>query len=193
MIDPSVFIHDQALCESETIGPRTRVWALAHVMKGASIGADCNICGFAFIESGVTIGDRVTVKNHVQLFDGVSIRDDVFIGPGVVFTNDPNPRAAFKKDPSQFLETLVENGASLGANSTILCGITIGANSFVGAGSVVTRSVPSHALVVGHPARQTGWMCVCGERLPNGLSCVCGRRYRFLSKVKGLEQIQAKT
>jgi acetyltransferase-like isoleucine patch superfamily enzyme len=171
------FVHPQALCESDAVGAGTRVWAFAHILPGAVVGADCNICDHAFIEGGATVGDRVTVKNNVLVWDGVRVGDDVFLGPNAVFTNDMNPRAAFKKPPEQFLGTTVEQGATIGANATIVCGVTIGRHAFVGAGSVVTRSVAPHALVVGNPARAIGWMCECGERLPESLECTCGRRY----------------
>lgn len=176
-LDPSVFVHDRALVETDDIGPRTRVWAFAHVMRGAKIGADCNVCDHAFVESGVVVGDRVTIKNCVLLFDKVVIEDEVFLGPNMVFTNDMNPRVAFKKTPDQFLPTHVRRGASIGANATIVCGVTIGEHAFVGAGTVVIDDVPSHAIVVGNPARQIGWMCACGERLPDSLTCSCGRAY----------------
>lgn len=176
---PEVFVHEMALCESDEVGPGTRVWAFAHVMKGARVGAGCNICGGAFVESGAVLGDRVTVKNNVLVWDGVVVEDDVFLGPASVFTNDLNPRAAVKKGRDEFLPTLVRRGATIGANATVVCGLTIAEFAFVGAGAVVTRDVPSHALVVGNPARQVGWACACGERLPDGLECgACGRRYR---------------
>ena len=189
-LDPSVFVHERALCESEDIGPRTRVWAFAHVMKGARVGAGCNICDHAFLESGSSIGDRVTVKNNVLLWDKVSVEDDVFLGPNAVFTNDMNPRVGFKKSPDRFLPTRVRRGASIGANATIVCGTTIGERAFVGAGSVVIQDVPAYALVVGNPARQIGWMCACGERLPEDLRCTCSRTYRRLDEHEGLEPVQ---
>jgi acetyltransferase-like isoleucine patch superfamily enzyme len=176
--DPSVFVHERALCESDAIGPRTRVWAFAHVMKGAVLGSDCNVGDHAFIESGARLGNHVTVKNCVLVWDKVTVEDEVFLGPNMVFTNDMNPRVAFKKSPAAFLPTLVRRGASIGANATIVCGVTIGENAFVGAGSVVIRDVPSYALVVGNPARRIGWMCACGEKLPQTLICTCGRHYR---------------
>jgi hypothetical protein len=131
-----------------------------------------------FVESGARIGDRVTVKNNVMVWDKVEVEDEVFLGPNVVLTNDPNPRVAFKKPPEQFLPTRIQRGATIGANATIVCGVTIGRGAFVGAGAVVTRDVPAFALVVGNPARQRGWMCACGEKLPRDLVCKCGRRYR---------------
>jgi len=190
--DPSVFVHERALCESDDIGPRTRVWAFAQVMKGARVGADCNICGHAFLETGAVLGDRVTVKNAVLLWDKVTVEDDVFLGPNVVFTNDMNPRAAFKKPPERFLPTRVRKGASIGANATIVCGTAIGEQAFVGAGSVVIRDVPAHALVVGNPARRIGWMCACGEKLDKTLACACGRRYRLVDATTGLQPEDAR-
>ena len=184
-----VFVHENALCESDEVGAGTRVWAFAHIMQGAKVGADCNICGGAFVESGAVLGNRVTVKNNVLLWDKVSIEDDVFLGPGAVFTNDLNPRAAFKKSSEEFEATLVRNGASIGANATVVCGITIGQHAFIGAGCVVVRDVPAHALMVGNPARRVGWMCECGERLPDTLVCTCGRRYRLDDENAGLRQI----
>ncbi len=148
--------HTQALCESSQIGDGTRVWAFAHILPKARIGTDCNICDHVFIENDVMVGDRVTVKCGVQLWDGVTLEDDVFIGPNVTFANDLFPRS--KKYPEVFGKTLVQSGASIGANATILPGTTIGRNAMVGAGAVVTRSVPPHAIVVGNPARITGYV-----------------------------------
>ncbi len=172
------FVHPHALCESLDVGGGTRVWPFAHVMRGARIGRDCNIGGGAFIESGAIIGDRVTVKNHVMVWDQVTVEDDVFLGPNVVFTNDRNPRAAFKKDVTALQATHVGRGASIGANATVVCGITIGRGAFIGAGSVVVDPVPPHALVVGNPAERIGWMCACGKRLDDALACACGRTYQ---------------
>jgi UDP-2-acetamido-3-amino-2,3-dideoxy-glucuronate N-acetyltransferase len=177
--DPSVFVHPQALCESDDVGPRTRIWAFAHVLAGARIGADCNVGGHAFVEGGAVVGDRVTVKNHVLLWHGVTVEDEVFLGPGVVFTNDATPRAPFPKGPAGWLATRVRRGATVGANATVLPGLTIGSWAMVGAGSVVAADVPDHALVVGNPARQTGWACACGLVLPDDLVCACGRSYRL--------------
>lgn len=177
------FIHPQALCESDEVGDGTRVWAFAHVLKGARIGRDCNVGDHAYVEAGAVVGDRVTVKNGVLLWAGVTVEDDVFLGPHVVFTNDLNPRAAFKKPPSAFLPTRVGKGASVGANATIVCGVTLGEGCFVGAGSVVVDDVPAWALVVGNPARHIGWMCACGARLPDevrdAVRCGCGRAWRL--------------
>lgn len=169
-------VHELGLCESDAVGARTRVWAFAHVMAGAVVGADCNVCGHAFVESGAVVGDRVTVKNGVLIWDGVSVGNDAFLGPGVVFTNDRNPRASVHKE--RFVPTVVRDGASIGANATIVCGVTIGEAAFVAAGSVVVADVPPRLMVAGNPARPIGFMCDCGERLPDDLRCVsCGRRF----------------
>ena len=145
------FIHPEALVEDDvSIGMATRVWAFVHILPGARIGRECNICDHVFIEGDVTIGDRVTIKCGVQVWDGLRIEDDVFVGPNATFTNDPFPRS--KKD-FKLMYTSVKKGATIGANATILPGITIGEKSMVGAGAVVTKDVPANTLVVGNPAR----------------------------------------
>ncbi|AKF53066.1 MULTISPECIES: WxcM-like domain-containing protein [Pseudomonas] len=150
------FVHSHALCESENIGKDSRVWAFAHILPGASLGSECNVCDNVFIENDVIIGDRVTLKCGVQVWDGITIEDDVFIGPNATFTNDLFPRS--KVYPQSFARTIIRKGASLGANCTILPGITIGINAMVGAGAVVTRSVPPNAIVVGNPAKIIGYV-----------------------------------
>jgi len=182
-----VFVHERALSESDDVGPRTRIWAFAHVLKGARVGSDCNIGDCAFIEGGAVLGNRVTVKNAVLVWDKVTVEDQVFLGPNMVFTNDMTPRSAFKKSADTFLPTHVGRGASIGANATIVCGVKIGAQAFIGAGTVVIRDVPAHAVVVGNPASQIGWMCTCGEKLPSELACTCGRR--FERRDKGLAEL----
>jgi UDP-2-acetamido-3-amino-2,3-dideoxy-glucuronate N-acetyltransferase len=187
-VTPRVFVHPSALCESETVGDGTRVWAFAHVMRGARLGSGCNVGDHAFVETGAVVGDNVTIKNNVLLWNGVTVEDDVFLGPNAVFTNDRAPRAAFKKPASEYLvPTLVRRGASIGANATVLCGVTIGEGAFVGAASVVTRDVGAHALVVGNPARRVGWVCTCGTRLGASLQCPdCGRVYALVGEDAGL-------
>jgi UDP-2-acetamido-3-amino-2,3-dideoxy-glucuronate N-acetyltransferase len=150
--DETVFIHDKAIVEvGAQIGQRSKIWAFVHVLGGAVIGEDCNICDGVFVENDVVIGDRVTIKCGVQLWDGVRLEDDTFVGPNATFTNDLFPRS--KQYPEKFLKTEVKCGASIGANATLLSGIIIGENAMVGAGSVVTKSVPAKSVVVGNPAR----------------------------------------
>lgn len=156
----SFFRHPQAIVESERIGPGTRVWAFAHVLPGAVIGRDCNICDHVFIENDVVIGDRVTIKCGVQLWDGIRIEDDVFIGPNATFTNDPFPRSKRHLPPESIPVTRVKRGASIGANATILPGIVIGEDAMVGAGAVVTRDVPRNAVVFGNPAAISSYVDV---------------------------------
>ncbi len=151
-----VFVHSHALCESKDVGAGTRVWAFAHVLPGARIGRDCNICDGVFVENDVVVGDRVTVKCGVQLWDGVTLEDDVFIGPNATFTNDHFPRSRVR--PDAFLRTTIRRGASIGANATILPGIEVGAGAMIGAGAVVSRNVPPNAIVLGNPARIAGYV-----------------------------------
>lgn len=148
---PDFFQHPNALVESARIGKGTRIWAFAHVLPGAVIGEDCNVCDHVFIENDVVLGDRVTIKCGVQLWDGIRLEDDVFVGPNATFTNDPFPRS--RRYLARYPETRVGRGASIGANATLLPGIIIGAHAMIGAGAVVTRSVPAGAVVVGTPAR----------------------------------------
>jgi acetyltransferase-like isoleucine patch superfamily enzyme/CheY-like chemotaxis protein len=174
------FAHPKALIdEGVSIGEGTRVWAFAHVVSGAIVGKDCNICDHTFIEGGVRIGNRVTIKCGVFLWDGLTIEDDVFIGPNAVFTNDSRPRSKmYLKRP---FSTVLKEGCTLGAGSTTLPGITVGRWAMVGAGSIVTHDVPDYALVVGSPARWRAWVCRCGQKLfpasDRFLSCTCGRSY----------------
>jgi UDP-2-acetamido-3-amino-2,3-dideoxy-glucuronate N-acetyltransferase len=163
MSKPNYFKHPQALVESDQIGEGTRIWAFAHILPGAKIGADCNICDNIFIENDVLIGDRVTIKCGVQLWDGLRIEDDVFVGPNATFSNDPAPRS--NQQPAEFSKTVLRRGASIGANATVLPGIIIGQHAMVGAGAVVTRSVPPFAVVVGNPARIVRYTDEFGSRV----------------------------
>jgi len=177
------FAHPTALVESEQIGSGTRIWAFAHVLKGAEIGADCNIGDHCFIEGDVKVGNRVVIKNGVSIWSGVILEDQVFVGPNAVFTNDLTPRA--KVSRGGYIRTLVRQGASIGANATLRCGLTVGRWAMIGMGSVVTKDVPDFALVYGVPAKQRGWVCACGERLELPLegeamwTCKCGGAYRL--------------
>jgi UDP-2-acetamido-3-amino-2,3-dideoxy-glucuronate N-acetyltransferase len=150
-----VYVHPHALCESTAIGENTRIWAFAHVLPGATIGADCNICDHVFIENDVVVGDRVTVKCGVQLWDGLRVADDVFIGPNATFSNDKFPRSKQRSVP---LETHIGRGASIGGGAVVLPGLQIGARAMVGAGAVVTHDVPARAVVSGNPARIVGYV-----------------------------------
>ena len=172
-------VHETAIVDAgATIGEGTRIWHWAHVCAGARIGARCSLGQNVFVANDVVIGDNVKVQNNVSVYDAVRLEDDVFCGPSMVFTNVYNPRSAVtRKD--EYRPTLVQRGATLGANCTIVCGVTIGRHAFVGAGTVVNRDVLPHALMVGVPARRIGWMCVCGLRLADEVEvrCGCGRAY----------------
>jgi acetyltransferase-like isoleucine patch superfamily enzyme len=155
MVD-GVFVHPQGICESTSVGAGTRVWAFAHVLPGAVLGEDCNVCDHVLIENDVVLGDRVTVKSGVQLWDGLRVGDDVFLGPNATFANDRFPRS--KMTPPEFLVTEIHEGASIGAGATILPGLVIGRHAMVGAGAVVTEDVPANAKVVGNPGRIIGYV-----------------------------------
>ena len=189
-----IFVHPNGLCESEQVGAGTRVWAFAHVLAGAIVGEDCNICDGVYVEGGAVVGDPVTVKNQVLIFEGVTVEDDAFLGPGVVSTNDLRPRAHIKRSGDALSTTTVRRGATLGAGVVAVCGTTIGANAFIGAGAVVTRDVPAHAFMVGNPARRIGWACTCGERLPDNLLCnKCGRSFGRIDDKAGRPMIEELT
>lgn len=156
------FKHDLAQVDSDSIGKGSKIWQFVAILKGATIGENCNICSHCFIESNVKIGNHVTIKAGVYLWDGIEIEDHAFIGPNVVFTNDIYPRSKQFKEP---LKTIISKGVSLGANSTILAGITIGEYAMTGIGSVVTKDLKSHGLYYGNPAKQQGWVDEFGEKL----------------------------
>ena len=149
-------IHPLADVQTQHIGAGTNIWQFCVVLRGARIGGDCNLCAHVLVENDVTIGNRVTVKSGVQLWDGVTVEDDAFIGPNVTFTNDLVPRS--KQYPESFARTVIQRGASIGANTTIVAGVTIGAYSLIGAGSVVTKNVPPNTLWYGNPARMKGYV-----------------------------------
>ena len=176
------FIHESAYVdEGARIGAGTKVWHFCHVMSGATIGERCSLGQNVVVMNGGRIGNNVKIQNNVSVYEGVELEDDVFCGPSMVFTNVINPRSHVSRK-NEYRRTHVQKGATIGANATILCGTTLGEYSFVGAGSVVTHNVQPYALMVGVPAKRTGWMCQCGEKLSdaNPERCgVCGTRYEL--------------
>ncbi|PLA75539.1 dTDP-6-deoxy-3,4-keto-hexulose isomerase [Hydrogenovibrio sp. SC-1] len=179
-------IHTLADVQTDRIGENTTIWQFSVVLKGAIIGANCNINALTLIENDVVLGDNVTVKSGVQIWDGLRIGNNVFIGPNVTFTNDFTPRS--KHQPTEFLKTTLEHHASVGANATIIGGLVIGAYAMVGAGSVVTKNVPPYALVYGNPAKQYGYVCDCGSKLQNFICPNCNNHFRMVDNV--LNKIQ---
>ncbi len=175
------FSHRTALVESKHIGDESRIWAYVHILKGAKIGRNANVCDHCFIENKVIIGSNVTIKSGVYLWDGIQIDDDVMIGPAAVFTNDRYPRS---KNPNfKPIKTYLKKGCSIGANATIIAGVSIGKYAMVGAGAVVTESVPDYALVYGSPAVIRGFICRCGTKLKfksNMSNCVCEKKYKLV-------------
>jgi len=180
-MERNYFVHESSFVdEPSEIGEGTRIWHFSHVMDGAKIGERCNIGQNVVISPGVKIGDNVKIQNNVSVYTGVELQDDVFCGPSMVFTNVINPRSHINRK-HEYRRTLVKRGASIGANATVVCGVTLGKYCFVAAGAVVTRDVPDYALVMGVPAVQVGWMCYCGKRLPRfapQATCPdCSRQY----------------
>ena len=180
------FVHESSyIDEGAEIGAGTRIWHFCHVMPRSRIGERCNIGQNVVISPDVTIGSNVKIQNNVSVYTGVIVEDDAFLGPSMVFTNVINPRSHVNRK-NEYQTTLVRRGASIGANATVVCGVTLGCYSFVGAGSVVTRDVPDYALVYGSPARVRGWMCQCGEQLTftgqegaeKAVCPACGDTYR---------------
>ncbi len=176
-----VFIHETAQIDDQVeIGFDTKIWHFSHVLKNSIVGNRCNIGQNVVVGPDVRVGNNCKIQNNVSVYKGVTLEDDVFCGPSMVFTNVFNPRSAIRR-MEEIRPTLVKKGASLGANSTIVCGVTIGQYAFVGAGAVVTKDVPDHALVMGNPARPAGWMCECGEKINSDMACsVCGKDYQRL-------------
>lgn len=178
-----IMIHAKAIVETNKIGTGTKIWAYTHILPDAVIGHNCNICDQCFIENKVVIGDDVTVKCGVYMWDGITVENKVFIGPAVVFTNDTLPRSKNRNYLQK--KTLLREGCSIGANATILPGITVGKYAMIGAGSVVTKDVDEYELVYGNPATMHGYVCECGEKLNTALTiikCVCGKNYKFNGK-----------
>ena len=188
------FVHPSSFIDENVhIGDGTSIWHFCHLQKGAIVGRDCNIGQNVYIGNNVIIGNQVKIQNNVSVYRGVVLEDYVFCGPSCVFTNDLTPRAKYPKGPDRFENTIVRTGASIGANATIVCATEIGAWAIIGAGAVVTKDVPSHALMLGVPAKQYGWVCECGQTLPKALLCeFCGRRYsegnKGLTETSGLRK-----
>ena len=181
------YVHESSyIDENVKIGDNTKIWHFCHIQSGARIGSNCSFGQNVNVSNNVVIGDGVKVQNNVSIYEGVEIENNVFCGPSCVFTNDINPRAKYPKG-HKYLKTLVKEGASIGANATIVCGHIIGRWSLIGSGAVVTKDVLNHAIMVGVPAKRIGWICECGEFLNHGLVCKkCGRKY--IEKETGLEE-----
>jgi UDP-2-acetamido-3-amino-2,3-dideoxy-glucuronate N-acetyltransferase len=186
MSEKRYFAHATAVIDEPCeIGADTRIWHFSHIMRGSAIGERCNIGQNVVVSPGCTIGSGCKIQNNVSIYTGVSLEEDVFCGPSMVFTNVINPRA-FIERKSEFRPTLVRRGASIGANATVLCGVTVGRYALIGAGAVVLRDVPDHGMVYGNPGRLRGWICWCATRLDLGVDshgdaraqcAACGRRY----------------
>ncbi|WP_374280797.1 acyltransferase [Desulfovibrio sp.] len=189
MSESTYFAHASACVDDGvSIGDDTKIWHFSHIMKGTSLGKNCNIGQNVVIGPDAVVGNGCKIQNNVSVYKGVTLEDDVFCGPSMVFTNVFNPRANIRR-MDEARPTLIKKGASLGANSTIVCGVTVGSFAFVGAGAVVTRDVPAHALVYGNPAKMHGWVCECGEKLGHDLTCpACDKKYVLAGD--GLEQVQ---
>lgn len=173
------FVHESSYIDEDVeIGEGTKIWHFCHIQRGAHIGKNCSFGQNVNVSNHVRIGNGVKVQNNVSLYEGVEIEDGVFCGPSMVFTNDLTPRARYPKGAAGYRKTLVKEGASIGANATIVCGHTIGKCAMIAAGAVVTKNVEDYALMAGIPAKRIGWVCECGERLDQSLACgKCGRRF----------------
>jgi acetyltransferase-like isoleucine patch superfamily enzyme/dTDP-4-dehydrorhamnose 3,5-epimerase-like enzyme len=186
-----IFVHPAGILESRSVGPGTRIWAFAHVLPGAVLGRDVNVCDHVFIENDVVVGDRVTIKCGVQLWDGMRIEDDVFIGPNVSFTNDPFPRS--KAHLSEYPRTLLRRGASIGAGAVLLPGLTVGVHAMVGAAAMVTRDVPPYAIVTGNPARIVGYVDAERSRTAPVLSTAASTEGHAIEQVAGVQLLTMPT
>jgi UDP-2-acetamido-3-amino-2,3-dideoxy-glucuronate N-acetyltransferase len=182
-----VNVHPTAVIDDDVvIGEGTKIWHFTHVQSGARIGKGCVLAQNVYVGADVTIGDHCKIQNNVSVYQGVTLGNGVFCGPSCVFTNDLTPRALYPKGKERFVKTLVMDGASIGANATIVCGHTIGKNAMIGAGAVVVTDVPSHALMLGVPAKPSGFVCTCGQKLEDLECSACGRKYE--KNAKGLSE-----
>ena len=180
MSETNFFVHPSSyIDEGVAIGENTKIWHFSHIQKGAKIGKNCSFGQNVNISNNVIIGNYVKVQNNVSIYEGVELEDYVFCGPSCVFTNDLTPRSRYPKGSAGYKKTLIKHDASIGANSTIVCGHTIGEFALIAAGAVVTKNVPSHALMAGIPAKQIGWVCNCGNVLDKDLFCSCGRKFKI--------------
>lgn len=184
------YVHPTSIIDEDVqIGDGTKIWHFCHIQSGAKIGEKCSFGQNVNVSNNVTVGNGCKVQNNVSLYEGVELEDYVFCGPSCVFTNDLTPRAKYPKGRAGYKKTLVKEGASIGANATVVCGTTIGRWALIGAGAVVTADVPDHALMLGVPARLRGWVCECGEILSDDLVCEkCGRTYKETNN--GLEEVK---
>ena len=172
------FVHESSYIDKDVrIGKGTKIWYFCHVQSGSEIGENCSLGQNVNIANNVKIGNGVKIQNNVSVYEGVELEDYVFCGPSCVFTNDLTPRAKYPKGSANYKKTVVKEGASIGANATIVCGHNIGKWAMIGSGAVITKDVPDYALMLGVPARQEGWVCECGKRLDKTLECACGRKY----------------
>lgn len=183
------YVHESSYIDpGVTIGKGTKIWHFCHIQRGTNIGEDCTFGQNVYTGENVRIGNGVKIQNNVSVFHGVELEDHVFCGPSCVFTNDLSPRAKYPKGAENYLKTVVKTGASIGANATIVCNHTIGRWSLIGAGAVVVSDVPDYAIMTGAPAKVTGWVCECGKRLGDDLTCTCGRAYEKCEE--GLREIK---
>ncbi len=182
MSETNFFVHPSSyIDEGVAIGENTKIWHFSHIQKGAKIGKNCSFGQNVNISNNVIIGNYVKVQNNVSIYEGVELEDYVFCGPSCVFTNDLTPRSRFPKGSVGYKKTLIKHDASIGANSTIVCGHTVGEYALIAAGAVVTKDVPAHALMAGIPAKQIGWVCNCGNVLNKDFNCSCGKKFKIES------------
>ncbi len=194
-MNEKVFVHESSYIDDDVeIGEGTKIWHFCHVQKGARIGKNGSLGQNVNISNNVRIGDGCKLQNNVSLYEGVELENHVFCGPSCVFTNDLTPRAKYPKGRAGYLKTIVREGASIGANATIVCGHTVGRWALIGSGAVVTKDVPDYALMLGVPAEQKGWVCECGKRLHfeegDTTTCKCGRSYKMSVKENVIHEIQ---